>query len=100
MSEHIIGLLLGTEEDWPAAFEELVRRLGPVDYRGVRHTFSVERVTNEPFDRRSRPRHEVAIDRLGWWYERPRAWVKRSSRMGDVRRVSNRSKLREGGRKW
>ena len=26
----LIGLLLGTEEDWPAAFEALVARLGPV----------------------------------------------------------------------
>ena len=31
MSESVIGLLLGTEEDWPAAFEALVSRLGPVD---------------------------------------------------------------------
>ena len=29
-TEHLLGLLLGTEEDWPRAFEELVRRLGPV----------------------------------------------------------------------
>ena len=29
MSEvrHLIGMLLGTEEDWPSAFEQLVRRL-------------------------------------------------------------------------
>ena len=26
---HLIGLLLGTEEDWPTAFESIVRRLGP-----------------------------------------------------------------------
>ena len=30
--EHLIGLLLGTEEDWPTAFEALVRRLGPITY--------------------------------------------------------------------
>ena len=30
MTNHLIGLLLGTEEDWPAAFETIVRRLGPV----------------------------------------------------------------------
>jgi len=29
-SSHLIGLLLGTEEDWPAAFEALVRRAGAV----------------------------------------------------------------------
>ena len=27
---HLIGLLLGTEEDWPTAFETLISRLGPV----------------------------------------------------------------------
>ena len=27
---HLIGLLLGTEEDWPTAFETLVSRLGPI----------------------------------------------------------------------
>ena len=26
--EHLIGLLLGAEEDWPTAFEARVRRLG------------------------------------------------------------------------
>ena len=25
---HLIGLLLGTEQDWPRAFEALVHRLG------------------------------------------------------------------------
>ena len=32
MSELTVGLLLGTEEDWPAAFEALVERIGPIDY--------------------------------------------------------------------
>ena len=27
--KHLIGLLLGTEEDWPSAFEGLIRRLSP-----------------------------------------------------------------------
>ena len=27
---HLIGLLLGTEEDWPTAFETLLSRIGPV----------------------------------------------------------------------
>ena len=27
---HLIGLLLGTEDDWPVAFETLVSRLGPI----------------------------------------------------------------------
>ena len=28
--DHIVGLLLGTEEDWPAAFTEIMRRTGPI----------------------------------------------------------------------
>ena len=28
--EHLIGLLLGTEDDWPTAFETLVSKLGPI----------------------------------------------------------------------
>ena len=30
-SRHLLGLLLGTENDWPQVFEHLVRRLGRVD---------------------------------------------------------------------
>ena len=34
MPSHLIGLLLGTEDDWPTAFESLVERLGPIEWRG------------------------------------------------------------------
>ena len=35
---HLVGLLLGTENDWPTALESLVRALGPVtDAHGVEH---------------------------------------------------------------
>jgi hypothetical protein len=87
MSEtsHLIGLLLGTEEDWPAAFESIVRRLGPVtDAAGVRHSYDVERVTIEPFDLRAQPRHELVIDRLAYWYYHPREWLKKIALMDDV----------------
>ena len=33
---HLIGLLLGTEEDWPAAFEHLLATVGPIEYGGER----------------------------------------------------------------
>ncbi|HEU4480253.1 MAG TPA: hypothetical protein VFS18_00080, partial [Actinomycetota bacterium] len=66
---HLIGLLLGTEEDWPTAFESLVRRLNAnIDHGGATHTFSTERVTYEPFDLRATPRHSLVIDRLAHWY--------------------------------
>ena len=31
---HLIGLLLGTEEDWPRAFEHLLSRVGPIEHEG------------------------------------------------------------------
>ena len=85
MEKHLIGLLLGTEEDWPAAFETLLRRLGPVtDSAGRQHTHDVERITIEPFDLRSKPRYELVIDRLAYWYYHPREWLKKIALMDDV----------------
>jgi hypothetical protein len=82
---HLVGLLLGTEEDWPAAFEALVRRLGPVtDARGREHRITTERVTIEPFALTDKPRHALVIDRLAYWYYVPREWLKKASLMDDV----------------
>ena len=82
---HLIGLLLGTEEDWPRAFETLVSRLGVIiDASGHRHRIATERVTMEPFDLRDRPRYELVIDRLAYWYDLPREWLKKVALMDDV----------------
>ncbi len=82
---HLIGLLLGTEEDWPTAFETLVSRLGAVtDASGHRHRIATERVTIEPFDLRDRPQYELVIDRLAYWYYHPREWLKKVALMDDV----------------
>ncbi|MFD1547900.1 ATP-grasp domain-containing protein [Nonomuraea guangzhouensis] len=78
---HLVGLLLGTEEDWPSAFETVLRRLGPV--KGVGE-FDVERITIEPFDLRDQPRHDLVIDRLAYWYYHPREWLKKVAMMDDV----------------
>ncbi|MET0134612.1 MAG: hypothetical protein ABW215_13600 [Kibdelosporangium sp.] len=83
-TEHLLGLLLGTEEDWPRAFEELVRRLGPVRANGAEHTLSTERITIEPFDLRAKPRYDLVIDRLAYWYYVPREWLKKIALMDDV----------------
>ena len=81
-TRHIIGLLLGTEEDWPAAFEEILLRLGPVEGTGgSRHTFDCERITIEPFWLRGRPRYDLVIDRLAYWYYVPREWLKKVALM-------------------
>jgi hypothetical protein len=82
---HLIGLLLGTEEDWPTAFEAIVRRLGAVaGPGGAEHSFDVERITVEPFDLCSRPRYDLVIDRLAYWYYHPREWLKKAALMDDV----------------
>ena len=84
-SDALIGLLLGTEEDWPAAFEALVGRLPPIAGRRLR----TARIVNEPFDLRSVPRYALVIDRLAWWYDLPRAWLKKVSLMNDVYLLNN-----------
>jgi hypothetical protein len=89
LPEHLIGLLLGTEEDWPRAFETLVARLPPVEHGGETHTFRTERILNEPFDLRAKPRYELVIDRLGWWYDLAREWIKKAAVMDDVYLLNN-----------
>jgi hypothetical protein len=82
---HLIGLLLGTEEDWPTAFQEVLRRLGPVTGQdGTRHAFECERITIEPFRLLDRPRYDLVIDRLAYWYYHPREWLKKVALMDDV----------------
>ena len=82
---HLVGLLLGTEDDWPRAFEHLMAGLGPVrDGTGRRHTFTTERLTIEPFSLRSKPRTDLVIDRLAYWYYHPREWLKKVALMDDV----------------
>jgi hypothetical protein len=84
-SDHLIGLLLGTEEDWPRAFETLLGRIGPVKGPGgSTHRVTSERITIEPFDLRTKPRYDLVIDRLAWWYSVPREWLKKVALMDDV----------------
>jgi len=86
---HLIGLLLGTEEDWPRAFEHLLAQVGPIEHGGATHELTSERITNEPFDLRYTPRYSLVIDRLGWWYTVPREWLKKVSLMDDVYLLNN-----------
>jgi hypothetical protein len=88
-TEHLIGLLLGTEEDWPSAFEALMRRVPEIDYEGETHHFPTERITIEPFDLRMKPRHALVIDRLSHWYYVPREWIKKVALMNDVYLMNN-----------
>ena len=84
-TRRLIGMLLGTEEDWPTAFDEILRRLGPVEGPdGSRHAFDTERITIEPFSLRDRPRYDLVIDRLAYWYYHPREWLKKIAMMDGV----------------
>jgi hypothetical protein len=83
--EHTIGLLLGTEDDWPRAYEALLRRLGVVSGPdGKSHRVRSVRVTIEPFNLRDKPQHDLVIDRLAYWYYHPREWLKKIALLDDV----------------
>ncbi len=86
MSEerHLVGLLLGAEEDWPQAFEAIVHRIGAFDYDGHQHVLDTERVHISPFNLRDPARHQIVIDRLAYWYYHPREWLKKVALMDDV----------------
>ncbi len=83
-NRHLVGLLLGQEEDWPRAIEGLSGLLGTFTYAGRRHAIDVERVSIAPFDLRDPARHELVIDRLAYWYYHPREWLKKIALMDDV----------------
>ena len=83
-TRHLVGLLLGTEEDWPRAFETITRRLGTFSYDGRDHLLDTERVRIEPFNLRAPTRYHLVIDRLAHWYYHPREWLKKVALMNDV----------------
>src|SRR4051812_11621180 len=79
VTHHLIGLLLGAEEDWPQAFEAILRMVGPVHHGGATHELSSERLTIEPFRLDDPVRTPLVIDRLAHWYYHPREWLKKAS---------------------
>jgi len=83
--QHLVGLLLGTEDDWPRAYQALLGIVAPVrDADGTEHRFATERLTIEPFSLRAKPRTDLVIDRLAYWYYHPREWLKKVALMDDV----------------
>ena len=69
-NRHLLGLLLGTEDDWPSVFEDLVRPARAGDRRRG-HAARVRRRAGH--DRAVRPartsrRYDLVIDRLAYWY--------------------------------
>ena len=54
------------------------------DASGTTHRLTTERITIEPFDLRDKPRYDLVVDRLAWWYFVPREWLKKVALMDDV----------------
>ena len=79
MPHHLIGLLLGAEEDWPRAFETVLGMAPPIRHGGEVHTVSSERLTIEPFKLDDPVRTPLVIDRLAHWYYHPREWLKKAA---------------------
>jgi hypothetical protein len=77
---HLIGLLLGAEDDWPRAYEAMLGMVGTLHTDdGQTHTVSSERLTIEPFRLDDPVRTPLVIDRLAHWYYHPREWLKKTS---------------------
>ena len=75
-----IGLSLGADLCWPAAYEELVRRLDlSIPMGGDEVSFAVKRVNVEPFDLRAPPVYDLVLDRLTHWFHTSREWIKKIS---------------------
>ena len=85
-----IGLSLGADLCWPAAYEALIGRLDldlKIGKRQVR--FDTERVRVEPFDLKYKPRYDLVIDRLTHWFPTSREWIKKIALMDDVYVLNN-----------
>jgi hypothetical protein len=83
-TNHLIGLLLGAEDDWPRAFEAILGRVGPITVGGETHDVTSERLTIEPFRLTDPVRPELVIDRLAHWYYHPREWLKKAALVNDT----------------
>jgi hypothetical protein len=85
-----IGLSLGADLCWPAAYEEIVKNLKlsiPLD--GDTVNFEIERVTIEPFDLKQPVKYDVVIDRLTHWYQTTREWIKKAVIMDGLYVLNN-----------
>ena len=86
---HLIGLLLGAEQDWPQAFEHVLGLVGPVTVGGTTHDLASERLHIHPFDLTDPVRPGLVIDRLAHWYYHPREWLKKAALTHDAYLLNN-----------
>ncbi len=80
----LVGLLLGAEQDWPQAFEAILRLVGPIKSGDTTYEISSERLRIHPFDLTDPVRPDLVIDRLAYWYYHPREWLKKAALTHDT----------------
>jgi glutathione synthase/RimK-type ligase-like ATP-grasp enzyme len=80
-----IGLSLGADICWAAAFEDILKKLDVAIPSG-KDTVKVhcERVTIEPYDLQQKIDYDLVIDRLTHWYPPRREWIKKAVIMDGV----------------
>jgi hypothetical protein len=85
-----IGLSLGADLCWPAAFEALVEELDlHIPWGGDIVRFSVDRVRPEPFSLQGPVRYDLVLDRITHWYMATREWLKKATLMDGVYTLNN-----------
>ena len=85
-----IGLSLGADLCWPAAFEELLKQLDPkIQHKGKEISFQCERVRVEPYDLQYKPKYDLVLDRVTHWYNISREWIKKITLMDGVYTLNN-----------
>ncbi len=85
-----IGLSLGADLCWPAAFEMLVKKLDlAVQSPEGEIRFDVQRVRVAPFDLAEPCRYDLVVDRLTHWFHTTREWIKKSVVADDLYVLNN-----------
>lgn len=90
MATRNIGLSLGADLCWPAAYEALLEKLDltlPIDGEDVR--FAVDRVSVEPYSLEYKPKYDVVLDRVTHWHPTSREWIKKITLMDGVYVLNN-----------
>lgn len=85
-----IGLSLGADLCWPAAYEALLGKLKlTIPHEGDQVSFAVERVSIEPFKLSQPVKYDLVIDRLTHWYLTSREWIKKAVIMDGLYVLNN-----------
>ncbi len=85
-----IGLSLGADICWAAAYEDILKRLDLAIPHGKDEIrFEASRVTIEPFDLKQPVRYDVVIDRLTHWMHTSREWIKKAVVMDGLYVLNN-----------